>query len=400
MMRILLLVPDYLPAFRVDVAVLFGKYLPREGVTTDIVGRSLPGIEERAQGFASARRSPAAGGRIAREWAYLRLVVGVLLDARRRMCDVIIVRDMVSIGLVAVLIARLRGIPCVFWMSYLMSESRCLNARADGAWRSNLRATLVWLKGFGEAILLKRVVLPICRHVFVQSDAMAIHVAGIGVAPHRMTTVPMGVDTEVVHPQRVLARRLPGWADVPVVAYLGTLENSRRPEVLLEMIHIVRKNHPTARLLMIGSAGSDGATDSFRACVAKVGLGDAVHITGWLPIEQAWELLRAADVSVAFIPRSEIFDTNSPTKLIESLALGTPTVASDNPDQADVLERTGAGWLVRSDADSLASTVVALLNDPTKASTCAANGPAAIDAIRSYRVLSRVVAARLFALKG
>jgi hypothetical protein len=58
-MRLLLLVPDPLPAFRVDVAVLFGKYLPREGVTSDVVGRALPGVAALEQGFASARRSSA-----------------------------------------------------------------------------------------------------------------------------------------------------------------------------------------------------------------------------------------------------------------------------------------------------------------------------------------------------
>ena len=37
-LKILQLVPESLPTFRPDVAVLFGKYLPRHGVSCDIVG--------------------------------------------------------------------------------------------------------------------------------------------------------------------------------------------------------------------------------------------------------------------------------------------------------------------------------------------------------------------------
>lgn len=399
-MRLLLLVPDALPAFRVDVAVLFGKYLPREGIVSDVIGRSLPGVGAQEQGFASAQRSSPQGGRLAREWAYLRLAFAALTEVQRPACDAIVVRDMVSIGLLAVLTAGRRGIPCAYWMSYLMSEGRRQRALAGGAWRSSLRATLVWLKGATEEWLLHRVVLPRCRHVFAQSEAMRAHLVGRGLPAQRVSAVPMGVDTEVVRRERVAAHRPPGWDGVPLVAYLGSLERSREPWVLVDMLRRLRERYPAARLLLVGSADSDAATDALRARIAAAGLADVVQITGWLPSAQAFELICGADVTVSWVPRSPVYDLSSPTKLLETLALGLPSVANDNPDQAEVLARSRAGRLAASDAVSLADAVAALLADPVAATAQAAAGPAAIDGFRSYRVLAAEVAARLRALCG
>lgn len=399
-MRLLLLVPDPLPAFRVDVAVLFGKYLPREGITSDIVGRALPGVASEPQGFASVRRASPAGGRLAREWAYLKLAFGALRAARRPAIDAVVVRDMVSVGLVAVLLAGRRGLPCAYWMSYLMSEGRRRRALDDGAWRRSLRATLVWLKGAAEEWLLYRVVLPRCAQVFAQSDAMRAHLVARGLAAERVSAVPMGVDTETVRRERIAARRPPGWERGPLVAYLGSLERSREPAVLLEMLRRLRVRHPAVRLLLVGSAESEPATAALRAQIAAEGLADGVQLTGWLPAPQALELFCAADVAVAWVPRTPVYDLSSPTKLIEALALGLPSVANDNPDQAALVTRSGAGRLAASDAGALADAVAALLDDPVAAALQAAAGPAAIDALRSYRVLAAEVAVRLRALAG
>jgi hypothetical protein len=45
-MRILFLTAETCPTFRADVTVLFGKYLPRHGIQSDIVAGRTPGTEE------------------------------------------------------------------------------------------------------------------------------------------------------------------------------------------------------------------------------------------------------------------------------------------------------------------------------------------------------------------
>lgn len=392
-LNLLQLVPESLPTFRADVAVLFGKYLPRYGVQCHIVG--MPGIEEvNQQDFASVRRPDSVGGRWRQEFSYLMLCLRTLLGTRKQSCDLIQVRDMVSIGLLALLIARLKGIPFIYWISYLMTEDRIERGRAAINAGAGFRFRLVLLKGFIERAILYRIILPGANHVFVQSDAMKALIAAKGFQPEKLTAVPMGVDTETLLPNSISKQRLSGWKGVPVIAYLGTLDPFRRLHTVVDALVAVRKEHPQARLLFIGDAPSPGGADELLAYAERMGLKDAVHVTGWLPSTEAWALLTGADVAISFFPRSEILDTNSPTKLLEYMALGLPCVGNDNPDQAQVLSNSDVGWLTDSTAEALAQALSEVLADPEAACQRAASGPAYIDATRSYRLLASMVAER------
>jgi glycosyltransferase involved in cell wall biosynthesis len=390
-LNLLQFVPESLPTFRSDVAVLFGKYLPRRGVQCHIVG--MPGEGETdSQGFVSVRHADPANARWRRELSYLLLCLRILLGARKQSYNLIQVRDMASIGLLALLIARFKGIPFVYWISYLMSEDRIERARANIATSKGFHYRLVLLKGLIEKALLYRIVLPGARHVFVQSEAMKDMIAAQGIPLEKLTAVPMGVDTETLLSNSLVKQRLDGWQDIPLIAYLGTLDRMRSLDKVVDALAIVRMQNPQARLLFIGDSTTRGDAEELQAYADRIGLNEAVHITGWLPTSQAWALLTGADAAVSFVPRSEIFDVSSPTKLLEYLALGIPCVGNDNPDQAQVLSLSGAGWLTGSTPEALAQALSEILDDPEAARRRAASGLAYIDANRSYHVLAAMVA--------
>jgi glycosyltransferase involved in cell wall biosynthesis len=401
--RILQLVPEPLPTFRADVATLFGKYLPRHGVQCHLVGKgSVAPADD--QGFASSRRA-SAGARWKAELSFLWLCLCALMGANRRSHDAVQVRDMVSIGLLALLFARIKGLPMVYWLSYLMSEGRIERGRAELArqsgWRA-LRARLVLAKGLAERWLLYRILLPHADHVFVQSEAMARLVAGHGVPAGRISAVPMGVDMEAVSQNEAqpVARSWNGWDGRPVVAYLGTLDRARCLERVLDALLLVRQELPEASLLLIGSAPQQDDVALLLAAARERGLDDAVQVTGWLPARQAWQYLLGAQAAVSYVPRGALYDVSSPTKLLEYLALGMPCVGNDIPDQEAVLAASGAGWLAASTPQAMSEALLAILRDPQAARRRAAAGPAYIEAARSYRVLGAALAARYQALVG
>ncbi len=401
--RILQLVPEPLPTFRADVATLFGKYLPRHGVQCHLVGKGSAAPAD-DQGFASLRRAR-AGARWKAELSFLWLCLRALMGASRRSHDAVQVRDMVSIGLLALLFARIKGLPMTYWLSYLMSEGRIERGRAGLArrtgWRA-LRARLVLAKGLAERWLLYRVLLPRVDHVFVQSEAMARLVAQHGVPAERISAVPMGVDMEaVVQPgARPEALSWNGWEGRPVLAYLGTLDRARCLERVLDALLLVRRELPDACLLLIGSAPQQEDVALLLAAARERGLSEAVQVTGWLPPAQAWQYLLGAQAAVSYVPRGALYDVSSPTKLLEYLALGMPCVGNDIPDQEAVLAASGAGWLSASTPQSMADALLAILRDPQAARRRAAAGPAYIEAARSYRVLGAALAARYQALVG
>lgn len=323
--------------------------------------------------------------------AFLWLCVRTLFSVRKVDCDLIQVRDMVSIGLLGVILARLKGIPFAYWMSFLMSEGRIERATEQLSAGAGLRSHLVLLKGRVEKALLYKFILPQSQHVFVQSDAMQVFLMERGIAAVKITAVPMGVDM-AFQSDELVKQRPAEWSDVPLIAYLGTLDKARDIPRLIDTLRLVRYAQPQACLLLIGDSPNRDDTEQLREYCAGLGLQEHVRVTGWLPKAQAWALLAAADVAISYIPRGQLYDVSSPTKLLEYLALGVPCVGNDNPDQEAVLTRSAAGWLSGSSAEALAAALAEVLADLAAAREKASKGPDFIRSVRSYQILAEHLA--------
>ena len=108
-LRILFFAPDGLPTFRPDLDALFGTYLVREGIRTDLV---TTGEADQAWGGGAALLASPSGGRVRRRLA------AIANDLRRlfqiRDVSAIQVRDKPVFAGIALIAARLRGVPAFY----------------------------------------------------------------------------------------------------------------------------------------------------------------------------------------------------------------------------------------------------------------------------------------------
>jgi glycosyltransferase involved in cell wall biosynthesis len=241
-------------------------------------------------------------------------------------------------------------------------------------------------------VAIYRVVLPGARHVFVQSDAMADWLAAKGVERARMTAVPMGVDAALFDRARVQPVTDPRLDGRRIVLYLGRVARSRRSDFLLDVAALLRQDRPDVLLVIAGDAPSDDEMAWMRREIARRGLDGHVLLTGWLPQRTALGYAVRAEVGLSPIPRGTLFDVSSPTKLVEYLALGIPSVANDIPDQKRVIAESGAGLCVTMEARPFAAAVLKLLNDGVLAAGLALRGPPYVKTHRTYDILGNNVA--------
>lgn len=83
-----------------------------------------------------------------------------------------------------------------------------------------------------------------------------------------------------------------------------------------------------------------------------------------------------------------------PLKLFEALACGTPVIVSDLPGQAEFVQTTRAGLVVRvGDADGLARAVATLAADPERAAALGRAGAEAVAAEHSWGARAKDLAA-------
>jgi glycosyltransferase involved in cell wall biosynthesis len=176
------------------------------------------------------------------------------------------------------------------------------------------------------------------------------------------------------------------------VLYLGRIARSRRSDFLLDVAEQLRAENPDVLLVIAGDAPSDDEMAWMRREIAERGLEHHVLLTGWLPQRTALGYAVRAEVGLSPIPRGTLFDVSSPTKLVEYLALGIPSVANDIPDQKQVIDESGAGLCVPMEANTFADAVLQLLNDGALAAEFALRGPPYVKTHRTYDILGNNVA--------
>lgn len=390
-LSIAFIVRDPLPPRRADVLTLFGAEMPRHGVHTELVGQA--GFDAPAPWSAGGMHVVGSlGSRFAAVCSPFWDLLGLLRAWRRVRPGCIQVRDKVASALCAWLAARILRVPFVYWMSFPIVEG--FEVRRDALARRGKGA--LWLahalRARASRLAVYRLLLPRADHLFVQSEAMRAWLAAQGLDPARMTAVPMGVDVALFDRAAIAPSTDPRLDGRRVVLYLGSVAQSRQSGFLLDVAALLRERLPEVLLVIAGDAPSADEMAWMRREIAGRALEEHVLLTGWLPQRAALGYAVRAEVGLSPIPRGRLFDVSSPTKLVEYLALGIPSVANDIPDQVQVIEASRAGLCVPMQAGAFAEATLGLLSDRVLAASLGGRGPAWVRANRSYDILARKVA--------
>lgn len=386
--HLLYLTAEPWPTFRADVAVLFGKYLPRHGITSDLVTERKSGDREPSDW--NAGRAILCSAPKSRSWRYL---VGLWHNLRILVCadakqyQAIQVRDLSVTAWVALIAARIKGLKFFYWLSYPHSEAQVYRAKARGI-KGGMRFWFPLMQGYFGQWLLYRIVFPKTDHIFVQSRQMQQDIARHGIPIERMTPVPMGVDTEISGLESIRPADDPRLTGKRVVVYLGTLDRARQIEILFKMVALVKLIVPDMLLILVGDTEDAAHRQWLQNECQRLGTADHVLWTGWLPSARAWSYVRASEIGLSPFPRSFLLDSASPTKSVEYMALGLPFIANDNPDQAQVVAESGAGLCVPLEAKAFSEAIVYLLKNPDKRQEMGLAGIDYVRRVRGYDTLS------------
>jgi glycosyltransferase involved in cell wall biosynthesis len=151
-------------------------------------------------------------------------------------------------------------------------------------------------------------------------------------------------------PDRQRARKELGLPpDGPVVAYVGRVTKTKRPDLLAEVARIVRRSNPDVRFAVCGGGDLLG---ELKRTADETGM----HLLGW-----------RGDVETVFAAADIVLSTSAnegmPVSLMEAGMAGLPVVATRVGSVAEVVTDGVTGLLAAPDADQLAAHVLTLLGD-------------------------------------
>ena len=170
----------------------------------------------------------------------------------------------------------------------------------------------------------------------------------------REVVIPNGVTTNPLPDaaERAAARaRLSLGPDDFVVGIVARLSAQKAHQVLFEAFAGLRREHPNARLVVVGGGERE---QELRALVARLGLADSVVFTGIRRDVPA--LLPAFDVSCLSSVHEGV-----PLAAIESMAAGIPLVVTDCGALRDIITDGEQGYLVPvGDSSTMCTRLVRL----------------------------------------
>lgn len=183
---------------------------------------------------------------------------------------------------------------------------------------------------------------------------------------------------------------LPKNADL--VVYTGTLEPYQGIDLLIEAFKTVHATCPTARLLIAG--GDQEQVRRYAQLARQQGVAELCVFTGRVQQAMAKHYTKIATVLVS--PR--IAGTNTPLKVYEQLAGGTPLVATNIYSHTQILNDSMA-FLVEHNPEDLARGIVEVLTSKEEGKRRAAKAQGLYDSEYSRPVYVRKMKRLLEILK-
>ncbi|HET7230036.1 MAG TPA: glycosyltransferase [Longimicrobium sp.] len=209
-----------------------------------------------------------------------------------------------------------------------------------------------------------------------------------GVPEGRIRVIPRGVDRGYVSPR---VRELNG----PLrLCSIGSIKPQKNTLGLLHLLHSVRKRRPGATLRVIGPVQDEAYAARVRRAVQRLGLGDAVRMSGYVPPEDLAAATEDAHLHVS-AASCETFGR----AIFETLAGGMPNVGRATGNAAAEYLRHVPYARFVDDAEEAAAAVDELLDDlPTWSAMAREIGELYDDRSLSARLAAELAEAPLVAV--
>ena len=272
---------------------------------------------------------------------------------RAKNYDVVHIHALFSfLSVVAGVICRLRGVPYILRPLGTLSGYGIVNRRPVLK-----RASLFLIEG------------PLLSHaaaVHFTSEAELREAEQLSI-PFRGVVVSLAVD--VCARESRLSPALPSLVsgNGNTVLFLSRLDAKKNVEGLLNAMRLVLQRLPTARLIIAGS-GETAYVATLKNLALELDIAAAVEWVGYVEGEAKATLLRNANIYV--LPS---FSENFGIAVAEALAAGLPCVVAEGVAISSDIAEYGAGIVVSTDPQTIASGVISLLEDADRRQMAARN---------------------------
>ncbi len=181
-------------------------------------------------------------------------------------------------------------------------------------------------------------------------------------SPDRITVIPCGVNMELFQPvDKEVARRQLGLGDERLVLFVGRIEPLKGIDQLLRAVAYLQNGRRPRLMIIGGDEHSQDEMERLRWLSGELHIGDSVTFPGLIEQKRLPLFYSAADVCA--VP--SYYETFGLVAL-ESLACGTPVVATNVGGFKDIIRQGETGYVLPdNNPRDLADKIGGLLSRPS-----------------------------------
>lgn len=149
-----------------------------------------------------------------------------------------------------------------------------------------------------------------------------------------------------------------------MVSYLGVLNPQDGVDTFVKVASIIVHERLRDDIQFVVMGSGDAEADLRRLC-DSLDLQKHVHFTGWAELDTIRRYLSTSDVCVDTMPKTPYSDAATMNKILEYMSMARPIAVFDLVESR-VSAGDAAAYAIPDDADDLAATILALLDDPER----------------------------------
>ena len=213
-------------------------------------------------------------------------------------------------------------------------------------------------------IVTEKETVDLCQRIIVATDREKEQLMQhYGALPEKIGTVPCGVNTDLFQPMEpTAARQKLGLTDDKIILFVGRIDPLKGTDRLISAVtHL--SEYENLRLIIIGGDEySKQELDNLKKLTGELGIADRVMFQGMVKQEHLPHFYSAADVCV--VPS---YYESFGLVALESLACGTPVVATDVGDMKNIIIPGETGYVVEDNTpNKLAYGIDSILKRPPR----------------------------------
>jgi D-inositol-3-phosphate glycosyltransferase len=257
--------------------------------------------------------------------------------------------------------------------------------------------------GIGESdpelrIVSERDTMDDCQRIIVATEKEKQNIIRYyGALPEKIGVVPCGVNMDLFRPiDKVAARQELGLTDNKILLFVGRIDPLKGIDRLLKAVPLLPSREGLKLVVIGGDENSRPEINKLRKLVDELKIRDSVQFEGLIKQERLPYYYSAADACV--VPS---YYESFGLVALESLACGTPVVATDVGDMKNIIRPGETGYLMADNApEKIAAGIARLLALPERDQEYVLAVRASVDRFGWSNIAAAIVGEMREILKG